>query len=285
LSRVKSIFGIREKIDVDAALLRQYNDSDTIFVCFPKCGSTWLEVILTQYLFNKYDIETLGIRDIHRVTKQLEHLDIMVRTHDDDPHLKTVEQYETDKSKYKNKKVILLVRDPRDILISYYFEYTKKKEYLAAGVAPFLGTPDEFLHYPIGGIRAIIAFLNLWADNYNTPKDFHLVKYEDLHENTSLEIRNILAFIGETNIDEEALTKAIDFSKFDNMRKLEEKGVAGLRLNPHVEHGDTEGYKTRKGQVGGYKNYLSPNSCAKMEAIISQELSPFFESYKNNHVE
>ena len=165
------------------------------------------------------------------------------------------------------------------ILISYYFEFTKKKEHLAAGVEPFTKTPDDFLSYPIGGLRAIIEFLNLWAVNHKVPQNFLMVKYEDLHKDTSGVVKGILGFIGEQEIDENALKQAIEFSKFDNMRKLEEKGVAGLKINPHVKKGDTEGYKTRKGQVGNYKSYLSNKSCQEMESIIAEKLSTFYGTY------
>jgi hypothetical protein len=279
-SKVRNLMSRGGKADGGNALQSRFDESDTIFVCFPKCGSTWLEIILTQYLVAKYGVKAEGIRDLFRVTRQLQDLDVVVRTHDDDPHLKRIGEFERDKGKYRNKKVLMLVRDPRDVLISYYFEYTKKKENQAAGLPPFKGTPDEFLHYPIGGIEAIIEFYNIWAENHAVPREFHLVRYEDIHSDTVAEIERVLRFIGESEVDQEVLRKAIDFASFDNMRSLEERGVAGLRLNPHVAKGDTEGYKTRKGKVGGYVDYLSPTASADMEQVISTKLSSFFEQYR-----
>lgn len=262
------------------ALQDRFRRSSTIFVCFPKCGSTWLETIMTQYLVHKYGAQTDNIRDLHRLTQSIPGLDVVVRTHDDDPHLKTVDRFERDKSKYRDKKVFFLVRDPLDVVVSYFFEYTKKKEYLAAGEPPFEGSMDDFAFHKIGGIPAIVEFFNIWAANTTVPKEFLVLTYEDMHANTHALVEKALRFIGEKDIDKVALDKAIGFSSFDNMRNLEEKGVGGLRLNPHVSVGDTEGYKTRKGKVGGYTDYLSEATVAKAKAHIQQHLADLFAAYK-----
>jgi hypothetical protein len=261
-------------------LQERFDRSEVIFVCFPKCGSTWLEVILTQYLVRRYGVTAEGIRDLHRVSHKLPNVKVTTRTHDDDPHLKTVDRFETDKSIYKDKGVLLLVRDPRDVVVSYFFEYTKKKEHLSAGEPPFLGTVDDFMHHKIGGLRAIIRFYNIWAEKRQVPRDFVMVTYEDLHKDTMGEISRLLRYLDKNPVDETVLAEAVAFGRFDNMRALEEKGTPGLRLNPNVQLSDTEGYKVRKGKVGGYSDYLSPASTAEADRIVREELSDFFSFYK-----
>ena len=263
------------------ALQARFKEAELILVCFPKCGSTWIEVMLTQYLVARYHLATDVTRDLYRITKQLPSTAITWRTHDDDPHLKPAAKFETDKSGYAQKRVLLLVRDPRDVLVSYFFEYTKKKEYLAAGRPPFIGTIDDFVHHDIGELRAIIGFYNIWAGNTDVPREFSLITYEGLHRDAAGEVKRVLELIDDNGVDQACLEQAVAFGAFDNMRKLEERNSPGLRLNPNVQLGDTEGYKTRKGKVSGYKDYLSPATILEVDRIIRDELSDFYHFYKH----
>jgi hypothetical protein len=258
-----------------------FSQSDVIWVRFPKSGSTWLEVMLTKYFFERYQLDSIHVRDLHPITRSMPSLATIVRTHDDDIHLKPVEQFETDKSKYRDKGVLFLARDPRDLLVSYFFEYTKKKEYLAAGEPPYTGTIDDFVHHHIGGLRTIVRFYNIWAENVTVPREFHLLTYENLQADTRGELARVLKLLDKSEIDTDCLDKAIAFGGFDNMRQLEERSAPGLTLNPHVKLGDTEGYKVRKGKVGGYVEYLSPASVATCDRIIDEELSDYFGFYKH----
>jgi hypothetical protein len=259
----------------------QFKHSDIIWVCFPKSGSTWLEVMLTQYFVERYHVDSIEVRDVHAITRAMPSLATIVRTHDDDIHLKPVDQFETDKSKYRDKRVLFLARDPRDLLVSYFFEYTKKKEYLAAGEPPFTGTIDDFVHHHIGGLRSIVRFYNIWAENVAVPREFHLLTYEKLQADTRGELTRVLRLLDNSAIDPQCVDKAVSFGAFDNMRQLEERSAPGLTLNPHVKLGDTEGYKVRKGKVGGYGDYLSPASVATCDRIIDEELSDYFGFYKH----
>ena len=47
------------------------------------------------------------------------------------------------------------------------------------------------------------------------------------------------------------------------------------RLRP-ADAGDTESFKTRKGKVGGYRDYFSAEEIAKVDEVIRQGLSPAF---------
>jgi hypothetical protein len=265
---------------VARALQQRFDSSEVILVCFPKCGSTWLEIMLTQYLIGRYGATARGVRDLHDVSKTLPSVAVTWRTHDHEPHLKTAERFETDKTEYAQKHVIFLVRDPRDVVVSYFFEYTKKKEYLAAGEPPFTGTIDDFVYHKIGGLRAVVRFFNIWAENRGTPREFSLLTYEDLHRNTVAEVTRIADIIDRNPIDPACIEKAVTFGAFENMRKLEEQNAPGLRLNPNVRLGDTEGYKVRKGKIAGYRDYLSAHTIAEAEQIIRGELSDFYHFYK-----
>ena len=81
---------------------------------------------------------------------------------------------DTDKSRYHGKKVVYLTRDPRDVVVSCYFQATRRKSL-------FHGTISEFIRSDKYGIRKIVAFNRIWHAARNVPEAFLLVRYEDLH--------------------------------------------------------------------------------------------------------
>ena len=88
-------------------------------------------------------------------------------------------------------------------------------------------------------------------------------------------MKRITALIGEDFSDDE-IQEAVDFGSFDNLRKLETSGFfrqGGLTLrNP----ADPETFKVRRGKVGGYRDYFTPEQVAELEQLMVSRLSPTF---------
>jgi hypothetical protein len=69
--------------------------------------------------------------------------------------------------------------------------------------------------------------------------------------------RDLLAVVGETTLDMSIFQEALEFSRFENMQKLEAAGVFDSKiLHPGDAH-DPESFKVRRGKVGGFREYLS----------------------------
>lgn len=242
---------------------KTHQKTDVFLISFPKSGRTWLRVLIGKILAEYYDreftieLETLADDDIPFI-----HM-----THDgaEQAH----KPLELNKSKYRNKKVAFLVRDPRDVVVSYYFQCTKRQNL-------YQGNISNFVRDPGFGIERIINFMNLWKNSQNVPEDFILLKYEDLHSNPCGELNNFLKFSGVHEINDELISRAIDYGSFENMRRMEEKGVVeGTRLTVQAP-GDSEAYKVRKGKVSGYKEYLSQSDIEYVNNRIIELLDPGF---------
>ena len=81
---------------------------------------------------------------------------------------------------------------------------------------------------------------------------FYLIKYEDFKKNTFDEVVKLFRFIKFKNIDSELLHKAVEYTSFENMKKLEENNcLDDYRLRP-MNKKDPYSYKVRSGQTGGY---------------------------------
>ena len=73
----------------------------------------------------------------------------------------------------------------------------------------------------------------------------------------------------------ETIREAVTFGRFDNMRRLEQQNsLASERLQP-ANPDDPESYKTRRGRVGGFTDYLSPEEIAYI-VTKRRQLPPFY---------
>ena len=211
--------------------------------------------------------------------EQLASLPLVSFTHDSRPNRSPVEKITADKSRYKGKIVILLIRDLRDVLVSYYFHETRrtKRFYPKWTVDSFNGGITEFLHSEIGGVRHFVRFYNIWAENRHLPANFLLMKYEEIHQQPHEALERLLKFLGLTEVARDVIEEAVDFASFNKMRSMEQQGAF---VHPHYmkpgDVGDKESFKVRKGKVGGYEDYLSPEDITWIEDKMRYELAPFY---------
>lgn len=179
---------------------------------------------------------------------------------------------------YEDKKIILLVRDPRDAIISKFMmensgkaKYNEEKASLINDLREYIKTTEDFRDY-------YIKIIKDWQINKRFAKDFLMVKYEDLRGEIFFEVSKILNFLS-VPIDKEILEKAIQFSSFDNMRKMEVQGSSLVRSGPMTAKKNApEALKVRKGKVGGYREYLTEKDIEYVDSIVNSELGTIYGS-------
>ena len=236
--------------------------TDIYLISYPKCGRTWLRLMIGKAISQHFSLpeneETLFLNWSKRAHPDLP---IITVIHEDRPMLKSPDELQTSKAKYSQKKIILLVRDPRDIIISSYFEMKKRSQLFGENPyenrSPFFeGSLGEFINQQRGGFHTILRYYNIWAENKHVPKGFLLVRYEDMRADPQKELRRVVNFLGLSAINNENLSQAVEYASFDNMRNMEKEGrfSSGI-LNP-VSLADKESYKTRRGKIRGFVDYL-----------------------------
>lgn len=257
---------------------RKISQIDNLILSYPKCGRTWVRYVLGVYGLNGNPGDPLMVGDISLADPSLP---VTEFTHDDNPHWKPFGDIVRDKSMYEGKRIVFLARDPRDALVSYYFQYTKRGDRKHANDFDFDGDLPDFLRHPIGGLRSIVAFYNAWAENRTVPDAFHLLKYEDLRADPEPTFRELLSFLGWPDHGDDAVEAAVSAGEFSKMKKLEATdALKNERLKP-PEDGDPEGFKVRKGKVGGYREYFTEDDKEYVDAFLRDELDDFFGCYKN----
>lgn len=241
--------------------------ADVVLVSFPKAGRTWLRALLVQALADHFGVDPNGPLDLRSLAVRDPRVPRIRPKHDDAPQLKTPAELVSIKDEYRDVRVVFLARDPRDLVISAYFQMTRRE-------GRYSGDLASFLHCPRGSVATILEFFNIWARNAAVPRDFLLVRYEDLHGDPERELQRVLAFAGLTRIAPATLERASSYSQFDNLRRLELSGETGSgRLRPGDPR-DPESFKTRRGIVGGFRDYLNAEQIAWLDRRIATELDP-----------
>ena len=180
--------------------------------------------------------------------------------------------YPTDKSNYRDTKVIFLTRDIRDILVSSYFQATKRTGQFNRHISDFI-RDDRY------GVKKIVTFYKSWFDHQQVPEAFMHLTYEAVHHDPSGSLKSVLQFIDFPKIDEQVIETAVSFATFDNMRKMEQQGIFNNeRLKPGNDN-DQESFKVRRGVVGGYRDYLSTADLAYFQRTVNEMGCPFLEQY------
>lgn len=257
---------------------RLFQSVDAFLISYPKCGRTWLRMLLGKYVIGENGVEDpLEILELTSANPDFRTLEV---SHDDYPQWKRADRIFTNKQAYADKRVIFLARDPRDVLVSYYFQYTRRGARQLANDREFNGTPSEFVRHEIGGLRSLVAFYNVWAKNRSVPADFLLVTYEDMIKDAGSVLLRIVAFLGWPMRGGAWIEDIVAFGSFDNMRKLEETNALNNERLKAPDNGDPESFKVRKGKVGGYRDYLTDEDCRYVDDYLRDNLDDYFSVYK-----
>jgi hypothetical protein len=92
-----------------------------------------------------------------------------------------------------------------------------------------------------------------------------------LSEDTEAVLREIVDFVG-AKVGDEAIAHVASENTFEKMRRREANGEYGRykkKLTPR-DKGDPETYKVRRGKIGGYVDYLSPDDVAYCNAMLER---------------
>jgi len=236
----------------------ELSGGQAIILSIPKSGRTWIRTFLCAYFCKRYgreftlEPERYGEPGIPR----------LIFSHDYFEHRTKGDLWDRIRGKYlvpkkelRRAKIVLLVRDPRDCFVSLYVQMTRRDR----------GAPTEFKQKTVSdllrekkfGVRAIIRTMNAWLNEFSDRDDFTIIRYESLREAPAENFRTLLAFLGETGPDMSIFQDALDFSRFDNMQKLEAAGAFDSKILRPGDVRDPESFKVRRGKIGGYREYLS----------------------------
>lgn len=214
------------------------------FISYPKSGRTWIRYILTL-------LESENRFCFHH--DSFEFNDGNLPKHNFDINARI--------QKYSSSKVIYLERDPRDVMVSLYFQITGRFN----DFFNYKGSMSEFIRDDYFGAKNLCRFREIWS---NLTKEYNFLKitYEDAHEDMQTVINNILNY-SNMQRKKEYIVKAIENANFPKMKKVEDNNLFDkpwLRKRQGCN-------KVREGKVGGFREYLENEDIVYLNSIFNIE--------------
>jgi hypothetical protein len=227
---------------------------DTFLVSFPRSGNTWTRFLVCNLINPDDPIDFARLES--RIPEIYDVPDRKLRAF---PRPRVIKSHECFDPRYK--KIIYIVRDPRDVFISYY-EFQLKRRVISdnCDLKEFL---PRFMASEVepktGSWRDHVVS---WTATRGGDRNFLLLRYEDMLADTQQESTKIAAFLGiDTNPDR--IARAVALSSADRMRKLERD-----QSNQWKETKNTRQDKpfVRKAGSGGWKSVLPDQCVAQIES-------------------
>ena len=250
---------------------RELSGGDAIILSIPKSGRTWLRAFLCAYFCKRFGLEFT----LRPGRYALPGFPRIVFSHDRFEHRTKGGRWDRIRGKYlvprrelNRAKIILLARDPRDCFVSLYLQLTRRDPNAPGKLKQ--KTVSEMLRDENFGMRGIVDAMNNWLNEFSHRDNFTLVRYEALRASPAEHFRDLLAVLGESSPDANIFQEALEFSRFENMQKLEAAGAFDSNILHPGDVRDPESFKVRRGKVGGYREYLSAEDQQFAEAALTE---------------
>jgi hypothetical protein len=195
--------------------------------------------------------------------------EILTRTHPDSVFVKTHNALLVDRgtstiTMAHTAGAIYVVRNPLDVAISY-------ADHLGVSIDDAIGQLGRNME-TANTDKAVYEYRASWSSHVESwtrvsHPGLHVVRYEDLSEKPEEAFRAICRFLG-LNSSPERLAKAIRFSSFDQLSRQE--ATEGFR-----ERTAAQERFFRKGQVGGWREVLTPAQAARIVGRHGAQMARF----------
>ena len=256
-----------------------------LIIGHPKSGNTWLKVMISRLYQLRYNLPESRLINTDEFARKIPEIPRLAATNG---HY----SYEGEVGKLlavgapdnplRHKPVLFLARNPIDIAVSWYHQFTKRQSRAKQElINHFIDHPIdrrkvemwEFVRHSDIGLPSLIEYENTWARNVQALERGMLVKYEELRAEPVPTLQLITQLMGE-EFSEEEIRSAVEWGSFENLQKLETSGTfnqGGMKLvNAH----DPSTYKVRRGKVGGYREDFNPQQVAELEALVRDNILP-----------
>ncbi len=229
-----------------------------VFISYPKSGRTWMRYVFsllgTPIAFSHAGHGTSSLDEIGEPFSEL-------------------------KLSQLGDKNIFMFRNPLDTAVSLYFQVHKKdfqsgptthfRKFLKLLIRRRLPPKDinRFVIHPVWGVENICRFNRAWLDFLSNRNDALSISYEDARNDPEAVIEQLGRFAGTASFNAKDIAEK---SSFESMKQLELQGKSReLRLYG-LRNSDQETMKVRRGVVGGYKDYLDPETIDEAKKIAAR---------------
>ncbi len=223
---------------------------DVFIVSYPKSGNTWVRFFIGNLISPDEPVTFQNVEQ--KVPDIYQNKDEELQKAPRPRMLKSHEPFEP-----LYAKVVYIVRDPRDVLVSYYHHQIKNR-----GI-------DE--SYPMdvfvrNELTNTTSRFGSWQENVESwlatrggKNSFLLLRYEDMLTQPVMALRQVAEFIGVTS-DEDQLVRVVELSDADRMRSLEREQS---RVWRPTRDSRQDKMFVRSAKAGGWREEMS-SECAEL---------------------
>jgi estrone sulfotransferase len=233
---------------------RGLDPADVMIASYPRSGNTWCRFLLAEILTDG----TAGFDSIDKTVPQVGLHQVALSLLPGGGRLiKTHEKYRKEYA-----QAIYLVRDVRDVVLSYY----DRGKYLGLfNDIAFDAFLPMFLQGQMNTVGSWSSHVRAWLNSPVAQSGMLIVRFEDMRQNTEATLVTMLDFLG-VPADKFKIRNAITANSVDRMRAKEDRSRA------FPQSCEESGRFVRKGAVGSWQERFTAEQIALVERYAGAEL-------------
>jgi hypothetical protein len=216
----------------------------TRIVSYPNSGRTWLRVMLAE----------LGLHP------RFTHAQSRFRW------ALPPQEIGQNMSRYTHRRVLFLVRNPKDTVASNYHHVTKRGRH-------WQGEFKVFLRHPNYGFERILAFHKAWLNAQPRFRHgIHVEFYEDMRADTAETLARIVSFLNTPSIPPAEITASAERNQLEQMKAREISGELHALFQDRFRVTDANeplARQVRRGRVGGHCEDMDDEDIAYCDSLIA----------------
>ena len=227
---------------------------DTFLVSFPRSGNTWTRFLVCNLLDPDHPITFAALES--RIPEIYDVPDRILRRF---PRPRIIKSHESFDPRYR--KIIYIVRDPRDVVVSYY-QFQLKRRVISddCSLEEFVPRFMESEFEPTTGCWA--DHVLSWLATRHGGSNFLFLRYEDMQQRTQQEATKIARFLA-LDCTAERVARAVELSSAHRMRRLEKEQAAQWKETRRTRQDKPF---VGKAASGGWKSALPETSVRQIES-------------------
>ncbi|XP_026385130.1 cytosolic sulfotransferase 15-like [Papaver somniferum] len=272
-------------------------DTDLILATLPKSGSTWLKALAfaivnrINYHFSsnnhRHPLLTVSPHDLvpfidfKHILPDHRLLDFTITSttpHDHDSPCRLIATHvpypslaESIKNPAINCKIVYLCRNPQDTFISMWMFMNKVRAVVNSKDSSL--SIDEAFEFFYEGVSQFGPFwehvLGYWKESLENPQKVLFLMYEDLKKEPKIQLKKLAEFMGYSFSTEEethgVIEDILSLCSFEHLKNLD------VNKNGHWNLVANQVF-FRKGEVGDWKNYLTPLMVERLDRLMEKKL-------------